>query len=198
MECFNCVCLCVYRSKCSLTDRYRLHLSAADLMFVLVLPFWAVDAALAEWIFGYVTCVCVHVIYTMNLYCSVLILAFISLDRYLAVVRATCTRTSGLRQLMANKLIYVGECLSVSLWVSLSINLFCNFLYSTLMQLNLTHITHVSVTQSPAYIIISHLFHPPTRCLVASWTAGSTRHDICSDPDSGGWHNCVPAHIPWK
>uniref|UniRef100_A0A5F8H3E3 C-X-C chemokine receptor type 4 n=1 Tax=Monodelphis domestica TaxID=13616 RepID=A0A5F8H3E3_MONDO len=29
----------------SMTDKYRLHLSVADLLFVLTLPFWAVDAA---------------------------------------------------------------------------------------------------------------------------------------------------------
>lgn len=98
------------RSKCSLTDRYRLHLSAADLLFVLALPFWAMDAALADWRLGAAACVGVHVIYTVNLYGSVLILAFISLDRYLAVVRATDTNTGGLRQLLAHKLVYVGEC----------------------------------------------------------------------------------------
>lgn len=97
------------RSKGSLTDRYRLHLSAADLLFVLALPFWAVEAALADWRFGAATCVGVHVIYTVNLYGSVLILAFISLDRYLAVVRATDTSTGGLRQLLAHRLVYVGK-----------------------------------------------------------------------------------------
>lgn len=58
---------------------------------------------------GAAACVGVHVIYTVNLYGSVLILAFISLDRYLAVVRATDTNTGGLRQLLAHKLVYVGE-----------------------------------------------------------------------------------------
>lgn len=105
-----CSPVSVYRSKCSLTDRYRLHLSAADLLFVLALPFWAVDAAMADWRFGAATCVGVHVIYTVNLYGSVLILAFISLDRYLAVVRATDTNTGELRQLLAHRLVYVGEC----------------------------------------------------------------------------------------
>ena len=105
------VYLIVPRSKLSLTDRYRLHLSAADLLFVLTLPFWAADAALTDWRFGLGTCVAVHVIYTVNLYGSVLILAFISLDRYLAVVKATDTHTSGMRQLLARRLVYVGECL---------------------------------------------------------------------------------------
>ncbi|XP_056149065.1 C-X-C chemokine receptor type 4-like [Lampris incognitus] len=103
------------RSKCSLTDRYRLHLSAADLLFVLALPFWAVDAALSNWHFGAATCVGVHVIYTVNLYGSVLILAFISLDRYLAVVRATDTSTTGLRQLLARRLVYMGAWLPAGL-----------------------------------------------------------------------------------
>lgn len=65
---------------------------------------------MSDWRLGAATCVIVHVVYTVNLYGSVLILAFISLDRYLAVVRATDTSTGGLRQLLAHRLVYVGEC----------------------------------------------------------------------------------------
>ncbi|XP_071353438.1 C-X-C chemokine receptor type 4-like [Trachinotus anak] len=89
----------------TMTDKYRLHLSVADLLFVLTLPFWAVDAA-KTWYFGGFLCVSVHMIYTVNLYSSVLILAFISLDRYLAVVRATNSQAT--RKLLASKVIYVG------------------------------------------------------------------------------------------
>ncbi|XP_056244411.1 C-X-C chemokine receptor type 4b [Seriola aureovittata] len=89
----------------TMTDKYRLHLSVADLLFVLTLPFWAVDAA-KTWYFGSFLCVSVHMIYTVNLYSSVLILAFISLDRYLAVVRAT--NSNATRKLLASKVIYVG------------------------------------------------------------------------------------------
>uniref|UniRef100_G3NWD0 Chemokine (C-X-C motif) receptor 4a n=1 Tax=Gasterosteus aculeatus TaxID=69293 RepID=G3NWD0_GASAC len=89
----------------TMTDKYRLHLSVADLLFVLTLPFWAVDAA-KSWYFGSFLCVSVHVIYTLNLYSSVLILAFISLDRYLAIVRATNSQDT--RKLLATKVIYVG------------------------------------------------------------------------------------------
>lgn len=91
----------------TMTDKYRLHLSVADLLFVLTLPFWAVDAA-KNWYFGSFLCVSVHMIYTVNLYSSVLILAFISLDRYLAVVRATNTNSQAMRKLLASKVIYVG------------------------------------------------------------------------------------------
>nr|APH81335.1 CXC chemokine receptor 4 [Hippocampus abdominalis] len=89
----------------TMTDKYRLHLSVADLLFVFTLPFWAVDAA-KNWYFGSFLCVFVHMIYTVNLYSSVLILAFISLDRYLAVVRATNSQAT--RKLLASKIIYVG------------------------------------------------------------------------------------------
>ncbi|MEQ2210796.1 hypothetical protein XENOCAPTIV_019600 [Xenoophorus captivus] len=56
------------------TDKYRLHLSIADLLFVLD----AVDTCHS----GGFLCMSVHVI---NLYSSVLILAFVRLDSYLFV-----------------------------------------------------------------------------------------------------------------
>ncbi|XP_052004358.1 C-X-C chemokine receptor type 4-like [Xyrauchen texanus] len=96
----------------NMTDKYRLHLSIADLLFVLTLPFWAVDAA-SGWHFGGFLCVTVNMIYTLNLYSSVLILAFISLDRYLAVVRAT--NSQGFRKLLAGRVIYIGVWLPATL-----------------------------------------------------------------------------------
>ncbi|KAI1899230.1 hypothetical protein AGOR_G00059670 [Albula goreensis] len=96
----------------TMTDKYRLHLSVADLLFVVTLPFWAVDAA-SSWYFGGFLCVFVHAIYTVNLYSSVLILAFISLDRYLAVVHATNSQAP--RKLLAEKVIYLGVWLPAAL-----------------------------------------------------------------------------------
>nr|AAB01981.1 chemokine receptor LCR1 [Rattus norvegicus] len=82
----------------SMTDKYRLHLSVADLLFVITLPF---SDAMADWYFGKFLCKAVHIIYTVNLYSSVLILAFISLDRYLAIVHATNSQSA--RKLLAEK-----------------------------------------------------------------------------------------------
>ncbi|KAJ8350254.1 hypothetical protein SKAU_G00253840 [Synaphobranchus kaupii] len=96
----------------TMTDKYRLHLSVADLLFVISLPFWAVDAA-SSWYFGGFLCVAVHLIYTVNLYSSVLILAFISLDRYLAVVHATNSQAP--RKLLVERVIYVGVWLPATL-----------------------------------------------------------------------------------
>ncbi|KAI5613730.1 chemokine (C-X-C motif) receptor 4a [Silurus asotus] len=102
---------CQRRSR-TMTDRYRLHLSVADLLFVLSLPFWAVDAS-AGWVFGRFMCVLVHMVYTVNLYGSVLLLAFISLDRYLAVVHATSSQAT--RRLLAERVVYVGAWLPAAL-----------------------------------------------------------------------------------
>ncbi|MEE6489101.1 hypothetical protein FKM82_015486 [Ascaphus truei] len=89
----------------TMTDKYRLHLSVADLLFVFTLPFWSVDAAIG-WYFKEFLCKAVHVIYTVNLYSSVLILAFISFDRYLAIVHAT--NSQGSRKMLAEKVVYAG------------------------------------------------------------------------------------------
>ncbi|XP_069472638.1 C-X-C chemokine receptor type 4 [Ambystoma mexicanum] len=89
----------------TMTDKYRLHLSVADLLFVFTLPFWSVDAVIG-WYLKEFLCKAVHVIYTVNLYSSVLILAFISLDRYLAIVHAT--NSQGTRKLLAEKVVYAG------------------------------------------------------------------------------------------
>ncbi|KAK5611342.1 hypothetical protein CRENBAI_018287 [Crenichthys baileyi] len=58
------------------------------------------------WHFGGFLCVSLHTIYRVNLYSTVLILAFISLDRYLAVVRATNSQAT--RKLLASRVIYGG------------------------------------------------------------------------------------------
>ncbi|KAK5602487.1 hypothetical protein CRENBAI_010969 [Crenichthys baileyi] len=95
------------------TDKYRLHLSIADLLFILTLPFWA-----ETWHFGGCLCLLVHLIYTVSLYStvlysSVLILAFVSLDRYLAVIRATDSWAT--RKLLGSRVIYVGAWLPAAI-----------------------------------------------------------------------------------
>nr|XP_033801709.1 C-X-C chemokine receptor type 4-B-like [Geotrypetes seraphini] len=89
----------------TMTDKYRLHLSVADLLFVFTLPFWSVEAAVG-WYFKDFLCKAINVIYTVNLYSSVLILAFISIDRYLAIVHAT--NSQGARKLLVERVVYAG------------------------------------------------------------------------------------------
>ncbi|KAM3856350.1 C-X-C chemokine receptor type 1-like [Vipera latastei] len=76
----------------SVTDVYLLNLAIADLLFAVTLPIWAVYGA-HEWIFGTVMCKITSVLKEVNFYSGVLLLAFISFDRYLAIVYATRAAT---------------------------------------------------------------------------------------------------------
>ena len=74
----------------TLTDTFLVHLAVADLLLLLTLPFWA-SAAVQGWELGNVLCKLVTALYTINFTCGMLLLACISLDRYLAL-------TPGLRE----------------------------------------------------------------------------------------------------
>ncbi|KAG9273988.1 atypical chemokine receptor 4-like [Astyanax mexicanus] len=68
----------------TLTDVFVVHLAVADLLLLLTLPFWA-TAAVQGWELGAFLCKLVTAMYTINFTCSMLLLACISLDRYLAI-----------------------------------------------------------------------------------------------------------------
>ncbi|XP_037377796.1 C-X-C chemokine receptor type 1 [Talpa occidentalis] len=76
----------------SVTDVYLLNLAVADLLFALTLPIWAASKA-KGWIFGTTLCKLVSLLKEVNFYSGILLLACISLDRYLAIVHATRTLT---------------------------------------------------------------------------------------------------------
>lgn len=66
---------------------YMLNLAIADLLFALLLPFKIVYHFLGNnWIFGPTMCRVVTAAFYWNMYCSVLLVACISVDRLLAVV----------------------------------------------------------------------------------------------------------------
>ncbi|XP_029309635.1 atypical chemokine receptor 4 [Cottoperca gobio] len=71
----------------TMTDAFLTHLAVADLLLLLTLPFWAADAA-RGWELGEVICKIVSACYTVNFTCCMMLLACISLDRYLALARA--------------------------------------------------------------------------------------------------------------
>ncbi|XP_067890844.1 C-X-C chemokine receptor type 2-like [Heterodontus francisci] len=78
------------RRTISSTDIYLLHLAVADLLFAVTLPFWAVDA-ISGWVFGDVMCKIISMLQEVNFYSGILLLACISIDRYLAIVYSTQT-----------------------------------------------------------------------------------------------------------
>ncbi|XP_078721876.1 C-X-C chemokine receptor type 4-B-like [Lampetra fluviatilis] len=84
------------RGQPTAADRFLLNLAAADLLFVATLPFVAVNAT-ARWRLGTALCRTVHAVHTLNLSCSILLLACIGVDRYRAIVHATTARRDGNR-----------------------------------------------------------------------------------------------------
>ncbi|XP_055057919.2 atypical chemokine receptor 4 [Misgurnus anguillicaudatus] len=69
----------------TMTDVFIVHLAIADLLLLLTLPFWAADAV-HGWQLGVPLCKLVSSLYTINFTCSMLLLAHISLDQYLALM----------------------------------------------------------------------------------------------------------------
>uniref|UniRef100_A0A671M0F8 Atypical chemokine receptor 4a n=1 Tax=Sinocyclocheilus anshuiensis TaxID=1608454 RepID=A0A671M0F8_9TELE len=68
----------------TMTDTFILHLAVADLLLLLTLPFWAADAV-HGWELGVTVCKLVSALYTINFTCSMMLLAHISMDQYLAL-----------------------------------------------------------------------------------------------------------------
>lgn len=80
--------ICFMKKGRSSTDIYVMHLAFADLLFSFTLPFWAINAN-AGWIFGNALCKIQSGFQEASVYSSVFLLACISVDRHLAIVRAT-------------------------------------------------------------------------------------------------------------
>ncbi|XP_029433118.1 C-X-C chemokine receptor type 3 [Rhinatrema bivittatum] len=76
-----------YKHTLAGTDTFILHLAIADILLVLTLPFWAVQAV-SGWIFGDVLCKIIGSVFKINFYSSIFLLVCISFDRYLSIVHA--------------------------------------------------------------------------------------------------------------
>lgn len=81
------------------SDIYLVHLTVADGLMALTIPFLAV-ALVHGWIFGNVMCKLIRLIVEANFYTSILFLACISVDRYMVIVRAN--ESLGQRQRMCS------------------------------------------------------------------------------------------------
>ncbi|XP_034409196.1 C-X-C chemokine receptor type 3-like [Cyclopterus lumpus] len=78
------------RRSWSITDTFILHLSVADILLLVTLPFWAAQAAQQNgWRFGGFLCKISGAVFNINFYCGIFLLLVISLDRYLSIVHAT-------------------------------------------------------------------------------------------------------------
>ncbi|NXA68725.1 CX3C1 protein, partial [Mohoua ochrocephala] len=75
-------------NKKSITDIYLLNLAVSDLLFVISLPFWA-SSTVRGWTLGTLACKAVSSLYYIGFFGGMFFITVISVDRYLAIVRAT-------------------------------------------------------------------------------------------------------------
>ncbi|XP_060939091.1 C-C chemokine receptor type 6 [Limanda limanda] len=99
-----------YKRAKTMTDVYLYNVAAADLIFVVALPFITYNER-HSWPMGSVACKLLNSAYSINLYSGMLLLACISGDRYIAIVQAR--RSFGAR---SHTLIY-GRLICSAVWV---------------------------------------------------------------------------------
>ncbi|XP_067860592.1 somatostatin receptor type 2-like [Heptranchias perlo] len=75
-----------YAKMKTVTNIYILNLAIADELFMVGLPFIAIQVALAHWPFGQVVCRILMTVDGINQFTSIFCLTVMSIDRYLAVV----------------------------------------------------------------------------------------------------------------
>ncbi|XP_033022105.1 CX3C chemokine receptor 1-like [Lacerta agilis] len=91
----------------SVTDIFLLNLAICDLLFVISLPFWA-SYLIKGWTLGNLSCQIVSSFYSVGLYGGMFFITVISIDRYFAIVRATC--------IMKARTIRHGSLTSLAVW----------------------------------------------------------------------------------
>lgn len=98
----------------TMTDVYLLNLAVADLLFLVTLPFWAAEAS-NGWSFGLVLCKVNASVYKVNLFSSMLLLACISIDRYVVIVQTTKAHNSQVERRRCSTVVCVGVWLVAAL-----------------------------------------------------------------------------------
>ncbi|XP_069807212.1 B2 bradykinin receptor-like [Dendropsophus ebraccatus] len=78
-----------HKSRCTVTEIYLGNMAAADLIFVISLPFRAVYGSnkSSSWPFGGFMCKAVFSSFQLNFYSSIYFLLMVSIERYLGVVK---------------------------------------------------------------------------------------------------------------
>ncbi|XP_051244913.1 somatostatin receptor type 5 [Dicentrarchus labrax] len=107
----------------SVTNIYILNLAIADELFMLGLPFLAVQNTLQSWPFGSFMCRLVMTVDSLNQFTSIFCLTVMSIDRYLAVVHPI--RSSKWRRPQVAKIVN-GTVWALSFLVVLPVVIFAN------------------------------------------------------------------------
>ncbi|XP_035025629.1 C-C chemokine receptor type 7 [Hippoglossus stenolepis] len=109
----------------TMTDVYLLNLSFADLLFALTLPFWAANS-MAQWVLGLIVCKSMHAIYKVSFYSSMLLLCFISVDRYFAISKAVSAHRH------RSQAVFFSKVSSAVIWIMAMIFSVPDMMYTTI------------------------------------------------------------------
>ncbi|KAJ3591878.1 hypothetical protein NHX12_007009 [Muraenolepis orangiensis] len=115
------------------SDLFLLHLAVADVLLATTLPFWATSVTWG-WVFGDALCKLVSVLQELSFYVSILFLACISVDRYLAIVHAMDARRA------SRKL--VSWCVCAAVWLAGGLLSLPGLLNSATLDTNSTNGSH--------------------------------------------------------
>ncbi|XP_041061043.1 C-C chemokine receptor type 6a [Carcharodon carcharias] len=120
-----------YKKVKSMTDMYLMNLAIADILFVVILPFWAAVES-KGWVFGNIGCKVLDGVYRINFYSGMLLLAVISIDRYIAIVHATKSFNNRGKALVYSKII------CIAIWVAGIVASLPTFIFGQMYKFNTT------------------------------------------------------------
>nr|XP_057921589.1 C-C chemokine receptor type 10 [Doryrhamphus excisus] len=103
------VTLVAYRRLRSMTNIFLSQLALADLLLLVTLPLQAADTNVG-WIFSTAACKMVRACYAINTYSGLMLLACISVDRYLAVARP--------QRRLRSQMLQRGKMAAVGVWLA--------------------------------------------------------------------------------
>ncbi|XP_044023011.1 B2 bradykinin receptor-like [Siniperca chuatsi] len=143
---FVLMVFCLHKKACTVAEIYLSNLAAADLVLMVCLPFWAVNASKRfNWPFGLFLCKVNNLCIKMNAYCSIYFLVLVSLDRYVAVVH-----TMSLERIRRSKYAKLGCVLVWGLGLLLSVP---TFIYRELKHNSQSHALCYINTTNTEYLL---------------------------------------------
>ncbi|XP_076577495.1 uracil nucleotide/cysteinyl leukotriene receptor [Chaetodon auriga] len=141
------------------------HLSVADISYVLILPMRIVyHLSDSHWPFGHVVCQLAGFLFYLNMYCSLYLMSFISLDRFLAVVLPIKSQS-------VRKALYAKVVVGV-LWVTVIVSMSPTLFSKKNVTINSTGICnklYLEKTSSTALVSTVVAFVIPLSTIVASY-----------------------------
>nr|XP_046228077.1 uracil nucleotide/cysteinyl leukotriene receptor [Scatophagus argus] len=144
---------------------FLMHLSVADISYILILPMRIVyHLSDSYWYFGVVACQLAGFLFYLNMYCSLYLMSFISLDRFFAVVLP-------LKSQSIRKAVYAKVAVAI-LWVTVILSmspLLISKKNATINSTGICYKLYLEKTSSTALVSTVVAFIIPLTTIVVSY-----------------------------